>query len=435
MGDRGGTRSGVGPDRYDRLAAAFEACRRLAGDARQRMLAEVCAGDDSLRSEVLDLLRMQARTDAFSDRAVREGAGLRSFLSAAGGTEAPQEIGPYRILRLLGEGGMGVVYEAERSFPRRRVALKLIRPTMRSAAAVRRFEREAAVLARLQHPGIAQLYDFGTFSSPPGARPYFALELVEGEDLRSYAGRGSPTLTSLLQVIARVCDAVQHAHDRGIIHRDLKPDNILVDAEGQPKVLDFGVAHVLDPSESFAANLTATGQVVGTLAYLAPEQLDYDRDRATPLTDVYALGAISFELLAGQPPHTLAGLTPAQGLRLVLEKPATSLDAAVRVPIDVATIIGKAIEREPERRYVSAAAVAADLRRFLAHEPIVARPPSRTYRMSRFVRRHRALTASVFGVIAALSVGLALSILFAVEARERDRESTRQRYRASIVAA
>ena len=427
--------------RYAAAFAAFEACRALPEAEREPYLTELLGGDEELRDEVLALLESDRADDALADERIAARAPFAAPLPAlAGGgpigAQDPEVVGPYRILRCLGQGGMGVVYEAEREFPRRRVALKLIRSGAGGAASLKRFQREAGILARLQHPGIAQLFDFGTFESAVGPQPYFALELVEGADLRTHCAQAGLDVRERLRLIALVCDAVQHAHERGILHRDLKPDNVMVDAEGRPKVLDFGVARLLDEDASLAASLTQTGQIVGTLSYMAPEQLSLDPRGLTPLVDVYALGAIAFELLSGRPPHSLAGLTPAHGMRVVAESDVTRLDTVTsEVPRDVVTIIGKALERDPARRYGSAAAVAADLRRYLAHEPISARPPSRTYRLTRFVRRHRGLSVGAASTFLVLLAGVIISTYFGLRAARELRESQRQSYRAALAAA
>ncbi len=432
------------PETYARVAQLFLGAEPLEGAARSAFLDDACAGDGALRAEVEELLAEVADEAApiFALADERIDAARRALdqrhlePETSSQTSELTQVGAYRILSRLGEGGMGIVYEAEREFPRRRVALKLIQPGPLARTNVERFEREAAILARLQHPGIAQLYDFGTYDAGRGPQPFFALELVDGSELRTHAVRAKLDLGARIELVARVCDAVQHAHDRGIVHRDLKPENVMVDGEGRPKVLDFGVARVVDKDASIGATLTRTGQVIGTLSYMAPEQLAADPAGITPLVDVYALGAILFELLAGRPPHSLAGLTPAQGLRLVAERDATRLDAIVHeAPPDVVTIVGKALEHDPARRYVSAAALAADLRRYLAHEPIAAHRPSRLYRAARFVRRHRGLSigaASTFGVLVA---GIAVSWMFALRASEGQREAHRQSYRSALAAA
>ncbi|MBV8206319.1 MAG: serine/threonine protein kinase, partial [Acidobacteria bacterium] len=227
-----------------------------------------------------------------------------SFTRTAGAPSASElraaqpNIGAYRILGWLGEGGMGRVYRAEQQNPQRIVALKVIKLGIASAQHLRRFELEAEMLGRLQHPGIAQIYEAGTAQSDSGPQPYFAMEYVQGLPLIQYATRNQLTMQARLQLMARICDAVNHAHQRGIIHRDLKPSNILVDESGQPKILDFGVARVTD-SETHVTRQTDMGQLLGTLGYMSPEQVLADPAALDIRSDVYALGVILYELLAG----------------------------------------------------------------------------------------------------------------------------------------
>ena len=217
----------------------------------------------------------------------------------------PSTIGRYRIIRLLGEGGMGAVYEAEQDSPQRTVALKVIRAGYATDEMLRRFENETQALGRLQHPGIAQIYDAGTAETPLGRQPYFAMELVRGETLLKYCDEHKLNVRQRLELVAKICDAVQHAHQRGLIHRDLKPANIIVGEDGQPKILDFGVARLTD-SDAQATRQTDIGQLIGTLAYMSPEQVLGDPAEVDTRSDVYALGVILYELLAGKMPYMLS---------------------------------------------------------------------------------------------------------------------------------
>ena len=330
----------------------------------------------------------------------------------------PMRIAHYRILGPLGEGGMGVVYEAEQDRPRRSVALKVVRPGVASPALLKRFAHEAQILARLHHPGIAQIYEAGLGDD---GQPFFAMEFVRGLPLGEFADRQGLDLAARLGLVARVCDAVQHAHDQGVIHRDLKPANILVEESGEPKVLDFGVARATDADLLTAAGLTRTGQLLGTPNYMSPEQVAADPAAIDQRADVYALGVILFELVAHRLPYQLENRPLAEAARLILEQDSPrlgSLDPELRG--DVETIVAKALEKDPARRYPSAADLAEDLRRWLAHEPILARPPSALYHLGKFARRHKALVGGVVATGAALVLGLVGTILFAVgEARQR----------------
>ena len=353
---------------------------------------------------------------ALSDvtRDIESGVWPRAASSATNIEELPR-IGHYRILRLLGEGGMGTVYEAEQDLPRRIVALKLIRAGYAGAEVLRRFENEAQALGRLQHPGIAQIFEAGR----AGNQPYFAMELVHGETLLAYCAHHKLSTRQRLELVARICDAVQHAHQRGLIHRDLKPANIMVEESGQPKVLDFGVARLTD-SDVHATRETNVGQLVGTLAYMSPEQVLGEPEELDTRSDVYALGVILYELLAGKGPYVLGRNLPAV-VRTIREEEPTMLSSLNRTYRgDVETIVGKSLEKDKTRRYSSAAELAADIRHYLGDEPITARPPSTTYQLQKFARRNKALVIGVAAVFAVLVAGVIASTWQAVKARRAE---------------
>ncbi len=320
-------------------------------------------------------------------------------------TALPERIGAFRVLRRVGAGGMGVVYEAEQLSPRRRVALKMMHPTLTSPEALKRFELEGQVLARLQHPGIARVFECGSFDLGRGAQPYIAMEFVDGCDVKSYCDREQLSVARRLELAASIADAVQHAHERGVVHRDLKPANVLVDARGTAVVVDFGVARASESSLDVSVQ-TQTGQLLGTLAYMAPEQLVGPRSAVTRQVDVYALGAMLYELLAGRTPHDVSALPLAAAIALLASAEAPKL-GRVRADLrgDVETIVAAALERDPRRRYASAADFAADLRAHLAHRPIRARRPSLAYRARKFVRRRRGLVAAGAATLLALLAG------------------------------
>jgi serine/threonine protein kinase len=342
----------------------------------------------------------------------------------ANATPLPTRIGSYRILRLLGEGGMGAVYEAEQPNPRRRVALKVVRPALLTRHLLRRLELEADVLGRLEHPGIARIYEAGTVDVGDAGvpQPFFAMELVEGVPLTTYARTHKLTTSGRLALLAKVCDAVHHAHQKGIVHRDLKPRNVLVTAEGQPKVLDFGVARAIEaraPTGALETAFTEPGQVVGTLPYMSPEQASGQTDSVDTRTDVYALGAMAYELLAGRLPIVVAGRPLHEAIRAITNDEPSRLGSISRdLRGDVETIVGKALAKDPERRYGSAAELAADIRRYEAAEPITARPPSTRYRWSRFARRNRALVLGLIAFVAALTTGAAVATWQAIRANQ-----------------
>ena len=320
---------------------------------------------------------------------------------------------------------MGVVYEAEQESPRRTVALKVIRAGFATGEMLRRFENEAEALGRLQHPGIGQIYDAGMASTPFGRQPYFAMELVHGESLLVYCDTQRLDARQRMALMANICDAVQHAHQRALIHRDLKPANILVDATGQPHILDFGVARLTD-SDAHATRQTDVGQIIGTLAYMSPEQVRGDPAEIDTRSDVYALGVILYELLAGKRPYAI-GPELTEAVRTIREQEPIALRTVNHTYRgDVDTIVGKALEKDKTRRYASAAELAADLRRHLRDEPIMARRPSASYVLQKFARRNKALVVGVVTVFVVLVLGIVASSWEAVHARRAEAKARQQ---------
>jgi tetratricopeptide (TPR) repeat protein/predicted Ser/Thr protein kinase len=337
----------------------------------------------------------------------------------------PASIGRYRIIRLLGEGGMGAVYEAEQDQPRRSVALKVIKAAWASPETLRRFEQESQALGRLHHPGIAQIYEAGSADAGFGVQPFFAMELIHGKPLGEYADGHKLNTRQRLELMIQVCDAVHHAHQRGIIHRDLKPGNILVDESGQPKVLDFGLARATD-SDAQATRQTDIGQLLGTLAYMSPEQVLADPLALDTRSDVYALGVSLYELLAGKMPYTLSRQLH-EAVRTIQETDPAPLSSVNRIYRgDIETIVAKALEKDKNRRYASAAELAADIRRYLHDEPIVARPASTAYQLQKFARRNKALVAGVAAVFVVLLAGIVASTWEAVQARRAEAKAEQQ---------
>lgn len=351
-----------------------------------------------------------------------------------GGTDEPHpKIGAYRILGLLGQGGMGTVYRAEQRNPQRIVALKVIRLGVATAEHLRRFEQEAKLLGRLQHPGIAQIYEAGTANSGGGDQPYFAMEFIQGLPLLQHANTQHLETRHRLELMAKICDAVAHAHRRGIIHRDLKPVNILVDESGQPKILDFGVARVTD-SDAQATRQTDMGQLIGTLAYMSPEQVLADPLALDVRSDVYALGIILYELLARRAPYDTERKALHEVVQVIREEdplPLSSINRNFRG--DVETIVAKALEKDKARRYASAAELGADIRHYLSDEPIVARPPSASYQLQKFVRRHKALVSGTAAVFLVLVAGIIVSSREAVVARRAEQVAAKEAASANAV--
>jgi serine/threonine protein kinase/tetratricopeptide (TPR) repeat protein len=404
--------------RHQKIKQVFGQAYASPPDQRQALLDQECSGDPELRREVESLL-----AHAQSPKVDIESAAKRLHVP----DEVPliERIGSYEIREILGRGGMGVVYLAEQDRPRRAVALKVIRPGLASRGTLRRFDLEAETLGRLQHPGIAQIYDAGAADAGDGPQPYFAMELIQGNPLVDYAQEHDLDTRRRLELILKLCDAVQHAHDRGVIHRDLKPANILVDEQGQPKILDFGIARLAESDAQLATLRTETGEFVGTLPYMSPEQVSGRPDAIDTRTDVYALGVVCYELLCGSLPHDLSGTSLPEAVRLIGEDdpiPLSAVSRAFRGDLD--TLVGKAMDKDLARRYPSAAAFAEDIRSYLAHRPIVARPPSTVYQLKKFTRRNKALVGGASLVLVVSVVAAIVSISFAIQESRQKRLAT-----------
>ncbi len=446
----------------------FEAALKLAPAERRGFLDAHCGGDAALRDEVQQMLAIDAAPSvAFSTQAI--GAGVASLardlvdrpLTQATPEERPSAIGFYRIRGLIGQGGMGIVYEAEQQSPRRTVALKVIRPEFATRSMRQRFELEAHVLGRLQHPGIAQVFEAGTFETDSGPRMFIAMELVRGKNLIDHASEPAAALSTRqrLALMARVCDAVHHAHQRGVIHRDLKPSNILIVDEGtsavrdgggesrgasvagaslanaqsstfssrdgslglvgQPKILDFGVARASDVDMQLTMAQTHAGQLVGTPAYMSPEQIAGDPAEVDTRSDIYSLGVVMFQLLAGRLPHDVGNKSLHEVARVIREDSPTQLSSVNRAYRgEIETIVSKSLEKDKARRYQSAAELAADIRRYLAGEPIEAKRDSSWYLLQKTLRRYR--VAAAYGaalLVLMLGASIAMAVLYQQSAR------------------
>lgn len=401
------------PDRLKLVEELFLAAMTLPESQRTSLLDERCDGDRELRTEVEALLGHHHVTGGVLDAPDTPGQSLRRGL---GNVDVPEEvilpkqrrIGAYTISRLIGTGGMGVVYIAEQERPRRTVALKLIRRGLASPKLIRRFEHEAEVLGRLHHPGIAQIFEAGTVpmdvNSPFSGQPFIAMEYVDGMPLTKYVAENNLDMRAAMELMMRVCDAVEHAHQRGVIHRDLKPGNLLVTKDGEPKVLDFGIARAMDNDIGVTTVQTDIGQLIGTLPYMSPEQVGSNTTEVDIRSDIYALGVIMYELLAGKLPHDLKSRSIPDAARVIREEEPARLSSISKVfRGDVDTIVLKAMEKEKHRRYQSASELAADIRRYLAGEPIAGRRDSSMYLLSKQLKRYKwaMIAAAVFIVGAA----------------------------------
>ena len=410
------------PERYRRLGELFDAALDRPAAERSSFLDQACHGDTELRGAVEGLLENYVESDP--------------FLAPPQAEPVPSSIGPYTIRKLLGEGGMGTVYMAEQFEPiRRDVALKVIKPGMGSKSVIARFESEKRALAMLHHPYIAQVFDAGTTSQ---GLPYFAMELVEGTPITLYCERQQLGVKERLDLFVQVCQAIQYAHQKGILHRDIKPSNILVrELEGKPipKVIDFGLAKALDAGLNGETSMTELGTILGTLEYMSPEQADLGRQDIDTRSDVYSLGVLLYQLLAGKTPLDLSQ-HPDQGYITLLKHiqddetkaPSTQVNqqsAAARNRVlrgDLDAITLKALEKDRARRYASPGEFASDIGRYLRDEPVEARPASTFYRTGKYARRHW-LAVSFAAVVALLLAGVAITQSFEVQRirRERDR--------------
>ncbi len=328
-----------------------------------------------------------------------------------------ERIGRYQILEVLGRGGMGTVYRASQDKPTREVALKVTRLEKTSPSMLRRFEHEIQVLGRLQHPGIARIYEADLADTGDGQQPFFAMELIHGESITHYADAHKLDIRQRLELLARICDAVQHAHQNGVIHRDLKPSNILVDRSGQPKILDFGVARATDADVQATTQRTDMGQLLGTIPYMSPEQVKGDPEHLDTRLDVYALGVLGYRLLTGRLPYAVEHKTIPEAARIITDEDPTPLGSVDKVLRgDVETIIAKALEKDKERRYQSAGDLASDIRRCLADQPIDARPPSAVYQLRKFTKRNKALVGGILAVFVTLVIAVIVVSEVAIDA-------------------
>ncbi|MBL0927262.1 MAG: protein kinase [Phycisphaerales bacterium] len=431
-------------------AERAHAARELVARAREIHAAERpawlrsrCAADPELALEVERLMKgaegaawdgattrgTMGSDDGRETAATAENVHKTAFggLSVDGG-KVSGRFGNYEVVGLIGRGGMGMVVRARQIRPQRDVALKLMFDLSGSESFRSRFLREVEFLGRLEHPGIARIYDAGIH----GATPYFAMELIEGETLLRYVARRNPSTEARLRLFAEVCDAVHYAHTKSLIHRDLKPGNILVfDPPGggppRAKVLDFGVARATDADLQTATMLTEVGQLVGTVPYMSPEQTSGDPAALDTRSDVYSLGVVLYELLTGKLPYAIDDKPLGEMVRVIQQEDATRLSTAgQRFRGDLETIVGKALEKDKERRYQSAAALGDDIRRFLKSEPIAARPASTAYLIRKFTRRNKVLVGGVAATFVALVAGLTAT-LFALDAAVRARKDAETR--------
>jgi serine/threonine protein kinase len=414
------------PERFRQIRNLFEAVVERPLDRRGMFLAEACAGDAELRAEVEKLLAAhQHDTNLLAGPAIPP--------------ENPQRlegrrVGPYEILREIGQGGMGTVYlavRADHAF-RKQVALKIVRPEAGSQEVLRRFQQEREILATLDHPNIARLLDGG---STEQGLPYFVMEYVAGEPIDLYCDRHKLNVAARLELFRTVCAAVVYAHRTGIVHRDLKPGNILVTAEGTAKLLDFGIAKVLRPTEDETVYITRSGLHLMTPEYASPEQVR--GEAITALSDVYSLGVILYELLTGHRPYRMRSRVFHEIVRVICEEPPTRPSTAVSQPAgsnaepdtvtpdmvsrardasptelrrqlsgDLDNILLKSLSKEPLARYRSAGQLDEDVQRHLQGQPVLARADTLTYRIGKVLQRYKIWVIAAAAITAALATGV-----------------------------
>ena len=424
-------------DRHERLTDLFVRASEIESPEERRAWLESECGDDAeMRREVEELLAADAKGVELLDDV--ESTSLLGLVAAAEDRLIGETIGKYRIHDRIASGGMGTVYLARQESPERDVAIKLMRRGLESDSVRRRFELESQMLARLHHPGIAEVFEAHVASIDGHNVPYFAMEYVRGGlAITDYAERNQFGLRERLELFLQACDAIQHSHQHGVVHRDLKPDNLLVDRDGFVKVIDFGVALAAgDDPRHRATTMTASPRVLGTLSFMSPEQVRGDADEIDTRTDIYALGVILFELLASKSPLDVSGKTLPEAARVICDDAPSRLGTKFGdAHGDLDTICRKALEKDPERRYASAAEFADDLRRHLANEPILARPPTAIYQLRKFARRHRGLVAGLVLATLALVAGSGVALQQAIAATIARDDARERAYRNSIAAA
>ena len=430
------------PTRLQHVQELFEAALAREPADRPAFLGEACGDDAGLRAEVESLLAHDVQAGEGFMRPAEVPPGVRRAEAAEGPDPLiGKSVGHYRIKSVIGVGGMGTVYLAEQEHPHRDVALKVMRAGVASRSALRRFEYEAEILARLRHPNIAQVYEAGVHRDREGilgpagqsrdregavlfgSVPYFAMEYIpDAKPITGFAEDNGLGARERLKLFAQVCDAVHHGHQKGVIHRDIKPGNILVDSSGQAKIIDFGVARATDSDIAVTTQQTGVGDLIGTLQYMSPEQCAADPHDLDTRSDVYSLGVVLYELLCGQLPYDLTRTPIPVAPRVICERPPlqpSTINSALRG--DLEAIVLKALEKERDERYQCAADLARDIRHYLNRDPIEARPPTVWTRAIRWVGRNPVIaTTAACLSIGAVIIGATALCVWIVNARPHE---------------
>ncbi|MCG8404785.1 MAG: protein kinase [Phycisphaerales bacterium] len=410
----------------DRIKELFFAALDSSDGNRDVLLKTSHADDLQLCDEVQLLIKAHDQSEDFLetspfldidveiDENVEESS-LHSIPSPDG-----RRLGAYRLIMKIGEGGSGSVFLAEQDNPSRLVAVKILKNVAASSEQRYRFEYESKILGRLRHPGIAQIYEAGVLKSELGDQPYFSMEYISGTPVKTYVGQKQLEMRDRIALLKEIAEAVHHAHRKGIIHRDLKPSNVLVDETGHAKILDFGIARAVEEEDAVREHCTNTGQIIGTIPYLSPEQCNVDPDGLDIRTDVYALGVMGYELMAGHEPYKIQGLPILEQLRIIQEQepvPLGRVDRAYRG--DLETLIGKALSKDKSRRYQSAGEFADDLGRYLDGEAIEARSDSKLYLLGKMIRKYRVHSAIAAILLIVILTSSILVSLFWVQASKQ----------------
>jgi non-specific serine/threonine protein kinase/serine/threonine-protein kinase len=413
------------PEAWARVKTILGEALDLAPAQRPAYLETACAGDGVLRTEVESLLTAGSEEWGFFDTPPEVRLPEPDALLPP--SRVGERIGAYELVSELGRGGMGMVYLARRADDQfqKKVAIKLIRPGMASELSLGRFRSERQISASLEHPHIARLLDGGT---TPNGEPYFVLEYVEGEPLIEYCDRRRLPIDARLRLFGEVCAAVQYAHQNLVVHRDIKPSNVLVTADGVPKLLDFGIAKLLNPDGApVPADETGTLFRMLTPDYASPEQIR--GERITTASDIYALGVVLYELLAGRKPYHVTGSEPGELMRVVCDRDPEKPSVAAKsreLEGDLDAIVLKAMRKEPERRYASVGELSADLKRHQTGVPVLARRGTFSYRAGKFARRHRVILAAAALVAIALAGGVVATLREAQRARAAEARAQRR---------
>ncbi len=370
-------------------------------DRQSPDIAEHIAGCDSCKTKAKD---------------IRSGITAVTALSTPSLPALPVSIGTYLIRRRLGEGGMGIVYEAQQQSTKRMVAIKVVRGGAQADDyRLRLFQREAQTLGRLKHPSIASVYEGGRTAE---GEHFFAMELVNGTPLTQFVRENRIPRNARLRLFQQICEAIHYAHQRGVIHRDLKPSNILVDGDGRAKVLDFGLARITDPDGTMTTATYEVGRIVGTLPYMSPEEVRGDVSAIDVRSDLYSLGVLLFELLTDELPYTVRRSALPEAIRTICEaepRRSSSIDRTLRGDLDI--ILARALEKDPNRRYQSAAAMTDDVERYLTHQPVLARRRSAMYVLRKLLARHRLAAITAGGLLAVFAVAAFAITLITQEQR------------------